>query len=83
MVRFIWLEEGVGSRPFDKAVPACTIHPAETSTLSSSPPPPVVAAASLQGLPRVEDGDKDEYGNMRFEYSTWRSFVHAGRTPGR
>lgn len=70
--RWSWLEEWVGSQPFDKDVAVDVV---------SHPQPP----RSRDSLACLEDDDHDDddgYGR-RLGYSSRRSFVRARRTPGR
>ncbi|KAI4966257.1 hypothetical protein ZWY2020_041887 [Hordeum vulgare] len=71
--RWSWLEEWVGSQPFDKDVAIDVItHP--------HPPPP----RSRDSLTCLEDDDHDDDGyGRRLGYSSRRSFGRARRTPGR
>ncbi|XP_044396649.1 protein IQ-DOMAIN 3 isoform X1 [Triticum aestivum] len=72
--RWSWLEEWVGSQPFDKDVAVDVVtHPH---------PPPPRSRDSLACLEDDDDHDDDGYGR-RLGYSSRRSFGRARRTPGR
>ncbi|KAM3256380.1 hypothetical protein ACQJBY_049079 [Aegilops geniculata] len=72
--RWSWLEEWVGSQPFDKDVAVDVVtHPH---------PPPPRSRDSLACLEDDDDRDDDGYGR-RLGYSSRRSFGRARRTPGR
>uniref|UniRef100_A0ACD5X253 Uncharacterized protein n=1 Tax=Avena sativa TaxID=4498 RepID=A0ACD5X253_AVESA len=88
--RWSWLEEWVGSQPFDKDVPVAHQSPCSrdvavdvvSSHRHHNQPPPARSRDSLACLGDDEDDDDDDY-HRRLGYSSRRSFVRARRTPGR
>uniref|UniRef100_A0ACD5XKP6 Uncharacterized protein n=1 Tax=Avena sativa TaxID=4498 RepID=A0ACD5XKP6_AVESA len=87
--RWSWLEEWVGSQPFDKDVPVAHQSPCRDVAVDvishrhhQPPPPPPRSRDSLACLGDDEDDDEDDY-HRRLGYSSRRSFVRARRTPGR
>ncbi|CAM0873224.1 unnamed protein product [Alopecurus aequalis] len=83
--RWSWLEEWVGSQPFDKDVPVAHQSPCRDVAVDvvshHHHPPPPRSRESLACLGDNEEDDEDY--ERRLGYSSRRSFVRMRRTPGR
>ncbi|XP_040378606.1 protein IQ-DOMAIN 14-like isoform X2 [Oryza brachyantha] len=87
--RWTWLEEWVGSQPFDKDIPVAHQSPSRDGT--DDLPSPAPAPAVLRSRSRADRlacvGDDDDGGggvDRQLGYSARRSFTRAGRrTPAR
>ncbi|KAG8097258.1 hypothetical protein GUJ93_ZPchr0013g35287 [Zizania palustris] len=82
--RWSWLEEWVGSQPFDKDIPVAHQSPCRDADDVHPPPPPqtVVRRSRADSLACV--GPPDDFDVKQLGYSARRSFTRAGRrTPAR
>ncbi|KAL5219636.1 hypothetical protein ABZP36_020320 [Zizania latifolia] len=87
--RWSWLEEWVGSQPFDKDIPVAHQSPcragaaaADDDDVHPRPPPPVLHRSGADGLACV--GPPDDVEARQIGCSARRSFTRAGsRTPAR
>ncbi|KAG8063341.1 hypothetical protein GUJ93_ZPchr0003g17924 [Zizania palustris] len=84
--RWSWLEEWVGSQPFDKDIPVAHQSPcraaADDDDVHPHPPSPVLHRSGADGLACV--GPPDDVDVRKLGYSARRSLTRAGsRTPAR